>query len=104
MNTEQKSPAMGFLTEVAGGPLSLGELLDSIREGEGLTQVEFSAKLGLSRSHLCDIEQGRKNLNPERAARYARILGYSEAQFVRLALQKVVSDAGLNFSVEVRAA
>jgi transcriptional regulator with XRE-family HTH domain len=95
---------MEFLVEVAGSPLSLGELLASIREGETLTQVELAKKLGLSRSHLCDIEQGRKNLSPERAARYARILGYSEAQFVRLALQKVVSDTGLNLSVEVRAA
>jgi transcriptional regulator with XRE-family HTH domain len=95
---------MDFLTEVAGEPLTLGEFLRSIRDGEGLSQVEFARLLGLSRSHLCDLEQGRKNLSPERAARYARILGYSEAQFVRLALQKVVSDAGLMLSVEVRAA
>ncbi len=79
---------MDFLTKIAGDPLSLADLLGSIRKGEGLTQEEFAHKLGLSRSHLCDIEQGRKNLSPERAARYARILGYSEAQFVRLALQK----------------
>ena len=104
MNTKRTSPAMDFLTKIAGDPLSLGELLGSIRKGEGLTQKEFATKLGLSRSHLCDIEQGRKNLSPERAARYARILGYSEAQFVRLALQKTVSDAGLNLDVEVRAA
>ena len=104
MNTKRVSPAMDFLAEVAGGPLTLGELLRSIRDGEELTQAEFAKRLGLSRSHLCDIEQGRKNLSPERAARYARILGYSEAQFLRLTLQKLVSDAGLNLSVEVRAA
>ena len=71
MNTEQAIPAMDFLTEVAGGPLSLAELLGSIREGEGLSQAEFAKKLGLSRAHLCDIEQGRKNLGLERAARFA---------------------------------
>jgi hypothetical protein len=49
--------------------------------------------------HLCDIEKGRKSVSPERASRFARELGYSEEQFVRLALQQLVEVAGLKFQV-----
>lgn len=103
MGTKKKSAALSFL-EKKGGPLTLGSLLSSIREGEETSQAEFARSLGISRSHLCDIEHGRKSLSVERAARFAKILGYSETQFVRLALQALVHEAGLTLDVEVRAA
>ena len=99
----KKSAALATLESITGGPLSLGDLLASIRVGEGLTQTDFAAQLEISKSHLCDIEKGRKTVSPKRAARFAQILGYSEAQFVRLALQGMIEDAGLGFTVQVAA-
>lgn len=64
----------------------------------------MAERLEISRSHLCDIEKQRKTVSPERAARFASILGYGEAQFVRLALQGLVEDAGLRLRVHVTAA
>lgn len=104
MSTENRSEAMTFLEGVTGAPLTLGDLLLSIRLGEGMSQVDFAHTLKISRSHLCDLEKGRKTLSPQRASRFARILGYSELQFVRLALQAMVEDAGLNLTVQVVAA
>ena len=98
------SKAMAFLEELTGGPLTLGGLLRSIRCGEEESQVSFAKKLGVTRSHLCDIEKGRKLVGPERAAKWARLLGYDEAQFVRLALQELVEKAGLDLTVRVDAA
>ncbi len=46
---------------------------------EEMSQVEFAKQLGISRSHLCDIEKGRKSVSVARAARFAKILGYGEA-------------------------
>ena len=104
MSTDStESNAIEFLESLTGGPLTLGELIASIRLGEEVPQVEFARRLNISRSHLCDIEKGRKTLSPKRAARFARILGYSEAQFVRLALQDLVNEAGLKLSVQVAA-
>ena len=103
MSTKKKSATMAFL-EKKGGGLTLGNFLIAIREGEDASQVEFARSLGISRSHLCDIEHGRKSLSVDRAARFAKILGYSETQFVRLALQALVQEAGLKLDVEVRAA
>jgi transcriptional regulator with XRE-family HTH domain len=86
---------MRFLEEVTGGPLTFGNLMEAIRLGEGLSQAEFARQLGMSRSHLCDIEKGRKSVSLTRAAQLAKTLGYSEKQFVRLALQELVDEAGL---------
>lgn len=94
---------MRFLEDVAGRALNLGGLLESIRLGEEMSQTAFAKKLGISASHLCDIEKGRKVVSPERAARFAKILGRSEQQFVRLALQELVDEAGLKMTVEIAA-
>lgn len=99
----KKSRAVARLEALAGGPLTLARYLVAIREGEGWSQAEFAEKLGVSRSHICDIEKGRKTVSPSRAAKFAKILGYSEPQFVQLALQSLVEEAGLRMDVQVEA-
>ena len=96
----RKSAAVRFLENIAG-PLTLGTALAAIREGEEWSQAEMARKIGVSRSHLCDIEKGRKFVSPGRAAEFARTLGYSERHFVRLALQELVDEAGLDLEVRV---
>ena len=98
------SAALQFLEQRAGGPLTLGRLLESIRLGEEQSLTDFARNLGISRSHLCDIEHGRKSVSVGRAVRFAKTLGYPEDQFVRLALQAMVEEAGLRLQVKVQAA
>ncbi|MBS1982819.1 MAG: helix-turn-helix transcriptional regulator [Bdellovibrionales bacterium] len=86
------------------GPLTLGNCLEAIRMGEELSQTDMARHLGISKSHLCDIEKGRKNVSPAKASQYARALGYSELQFVSLALQDIVKRDGLSYKVSVVAA
>ncbi|MFT4570038.1 MAG: DNA-binding transcriptional regulator YiaG [Hyphomicrobiaceae bacterium] len=93
-----------FLEKLSGGPLTFGRLLAAIREGEEIAQVAFAATLGISKSHLCDIEKGRKVVGAARAARFASILGYCPERFVALALQAQVEEAGLKLNVTVKAA
>ena len=107
MGTRQRTKTRrtkDFLQQLVGAPLTFGSLLTAIREGEEMSQVEFAAKLGISRSHLCDIEKERKSVGPARAARFARTLGYPPESFVALALQAQVREAGLKLSVKVEAA
>ena len=101
MTTKKKSETLKFLEELTGRPLTLGGLLESIRLSEEMSQATFAKKLGISSSHLCDIEKGRKVVSPERAARFAKVLGRSREQFVRLSLQEMVDEAGLKMRVEV---
>jgi transcriptional regulator with XRE-family HTH domain len=100
----KKSAAMQFMEELTGGPLTLGRVMLAIREGEEESQVEFARRLGISRSHLCDIEKDRKPVSPARAAEFARTLGYSETQFVRLAIQAQLKRAGLKMNVHIESA
>ncbi len=99
-----KSRTMKFLESIAGSPLTVGLLINSIRLAEEASLATFSAKLKITISHLCDIEKGRKSLSVERAARFAKILGRSQEQFVRLALQDSINQAGLKMVVSVKAA
>ena len=55
----KKSDAVRYLEKVTGGPVTLGRFLEAVRLGEELTQPAFAKKLGLSKSHLNDIEKGR---------------------------------------------
>lgn len=103
MRTKKKSDAMKFLEGLVG-ELTLGGLIEAMRQAEETSQVEFAKKLGISKQHLCDIEKGRKFVSPERAAKFARILGHSERSFVALALQDIVNQGGLKLKVNVEAA
>ncbi len=85
------------------GPLTLGKTVASIREGEEMSLAAFAVKLGTTAAKVSDIEHGRRHLGPRRAAEWARALGYSEAQFVRLALQEMVDEEGLDLEVRVAA-
>ena len=104
MSTRRKSRTVRVLESKVREPLTLGAFLEAIRLGEKLSQAEFARRLGISRSHLCDIEKGRKVVGAERAVRFASELGYSQAQFLQLSLQAMLAESGLKFSVTVRAA
>jgi len=94
----------GEFLESLDGKLTFGKMLWSIRKCDEISQSQFAKKLGISKSHLCDIEQDRKNVSPERAARWAKLLGYSEHLFVQLSLQGMVDKGRLGFKVLVEAA
>jgi antitoxin HigA-1 len=100
----RKSAAMKLLERISRGPLTLGRAIESIRKSEELSQDECARKLGVSKSHLCDVEKGRKSVSPERAAKWARALGYPESVLVRLAIQGELDAAGLKYKVEIEAA
>jgi antitoxin HigA-1 len=99
-----KNKAMPFLEDIMGGPLTFGDHLAAIRQGEGMTLAAFAEKLGVSRQHLCDIEKGRRRISPDRASKWARSLGYSEILMVQLALQHMLEEAGLKMKVSVKVA
>jgi transcriptional regulator with XRE-family HTH domain len=100
----KKSEAIELLEKISGGPLTLGRAIESIRKSQDLSQDACAKKLGVSKSHLCDVEKSRKPVSPERAAKWARTLGYPESVLVRLANQDELDTAGLKYKVEIEAA
>lgn len=100
---EGRIDAMEFF-ESLYGPVTLGGMLWSLRMCDEISQAEFARRLGVSRSHLCDVEKGRKVVSPERAAAWAKVLGFPETVFVKLALQEQLDRAGVKMNVQVEAA
>lgn len=89
------------IEKITGTKLTLGKLLWAIRQADEISQVDFANTLGITKQHLCDIERGRKSVSPKLAAEYGKTLGYSQEQFIRLALQDLLDREGLNVQVEV---
>jgi transcriptional regulator with XRE-family HTH domain len=105
MATKEKSQARKVLEKYTSGPQTLGRFITSIRKGEEMNLEEFGKQLGISQSHLSDIENGRKLVSAVLAAQYAKKLGYSEKQFIRLALQDSLNRQGLEkYHVNIEAA
>jgi len=100
----KKDSDLRYLEKLMGGPLTLGGALSALREAEGESLSQFAQRLEISRTHLSDIEHGRRSVSLERAAKFASALGQHQAQFVRLALQDQVREAGLKLRVDVHAA
>lgn len=102
MNTRKKSDARKYLEKITGGPLTFAKMLRAIRLCDEASQVDFATKLGISKSHLCDIEKGRKSVSPERAEEFAQVLGYSEEQFVRLAIEEQLKKLRRAYVVKIK--
>jgi len=100
----RNAKALNALQAISGKALTLGNLLSAIRQGEDLSQAEFSLKLGISKQYLSDLEHGRRFASPKAAVQYAKQLGYSPNQFLRLSLQDIVNRDGIDFLVDVKAA
>lgn len=81
----------------------LGEQLVTWRIKEGLGQEALAKRLGISKSHLCDIEKGRKFLSAERAAKFAKTLGIAPEHMIKWALQDSLSAQGLHFKLKLEA-
>lgn len=96
------SDALRFLKELTHEQLSISNLIKTLRECEELSQVEFAKKLSITRQRLCDIEHGRNRISPKAAAEFAKKLGYSESQFVRLALQDILERDKLLYRIELQ--
>ena len=52
MTIKKKSDAVKFLEKIAGGPLTIASLLESIRMSDDVSQSAFAKKLKISKSPL----------------------------------------------------
>ncbi|MDF1756688.1 MAG: helix-turn-helix transcriptional regulator [Legionellaceae bacterium] len=92
---------MNTLNKITGGRLTFGKMLKSIRLCDEINQGEFAKLLKVTQSYLSDLENNRKEISPKKAAEFARILGHSEKQFIRLAIQDSLERQGLHYAIDV---
>lgn len=100
-STRMSDKSLAFLENLTGKKMTLGNLLWSIRECEAMSQTEFAKLLHISRQYLCDLEHGRRTVSTKSAAAFAKTLGHSPIQFIRLAIQDDLNKNGFHFDVEI---
>lgn len=93
--------AKKFLDDLLGERFSFGSAIKAYRIREDLTQQELGDQLGVSKSHIKDLEKGNVLVSLEKAAKYAKKMGEIEKYFVKLAIQDQVAKAGLDYKVDV---
>ena len=99
---QKRSSTRLFLEKLRGGPLTFGGMIRSFRMADEISQVELAEKVRISKANLCDIEHGRRPVSIEKAALFARVMGYSETQFVAVALEDQLRDAGFEAHIELK--
>lgn len=93
---------MNKLNKITGGELTFGKAIKALRLCEEIKQGDFAEMLKVTQSYLSDIENDRKEVSPQKAAEIAKILGHSEKQFIRLAMQDTLRRKGFHYDIELR--
>lgn len=92
------------MEKLMGGPQTFGRMIEGLRICDELVQAELARRMKMTRSNLCAIEKGRRGVSIEMAAKFARVMGYSVDYFVKVAIQDQLRKAGLDITVDLRAA
>ena len=101
MTTKIKIRAKMAIRKITG-PISFGEMIQSLRTAYGHSQVHMAFILGITKQDLCNIEKGRKNVSIERAIGFAKALDMPSKTFAKYALQDQLNKAGIIGEVEIK--
>ena len=84
------------------GALTFGQMINSLRVADEFSQIDLAKKMKISRAMLCDIEKGRRVVSLKTAKKFAKVLGYSEEQFVTQVLQDMARSVGYNAEIQLK--
>jgi HTH-type transcriptional regulator/antitoxin HipB len=66
-------------TGTLSSTLELGELVRSVRKGQGLTQLDVAGLAGLSNRFIIDLERGKETLQMQKVLDVLALLGLEVA-------------------------
>lgn len=99
---KEKSATIKYLESISGGPLTLQKLVEAIRLGEEWTKREMAETIGVSPTYYSDFVAGKKPVSAQKAASWAKKLGYSESQFIKYAIDDQLKRQKLSkYEVEI---
>lgn len=61
--------------------LEFGSYVKELREAKGLTQRQLAALVGVIDNHVSDVENGVREISPERYEKFADVLGVPHCIF-----------------------
>ena len=84
------------------GPFTFATFILGARTTLDLTQVQMAARIGISKSALCEIEKGRTLVSPKSAVSYAKKAGFSMTLALESCLQDQLRKAKINKRVKIQ--
>lgn len=102
MTTKKTDSTLKLLEKIASKRLTLGSAIWAMRTSDGISQVEFAEKLGVSKQYLCDLEHDRKSVSVKQAAKFAKVLGHPVITFIQLAIQDQLNKENLKLKVKLQ--
>jgi transcriptional regulator with XRE-family HTH domain len=81
------------------GPLTFGQLLESHRLSEELSQSDMAKKLKISRQKLNDFEHGRRSPSLRMTADFAERLGEHAPTWISIVIEEMLRKDHLDFKV-----
>ena len=93
--TKSSIESLELIDNILGNRLTFGSALKANRLAEEMTQEQLGRKAKVSRQYIHQLETGARNPSVEQAVRFSRIFGMLEDQFIVLALQAQLTDAGI---------
>lgn len=95
----KKSEARKFLETLRGGELTFGRMIKSLRHSDAVSQTDLAKVMGITRQTLNDIESGRSRVDFIRAAKFALVMGYSVAMFLKKSMEDKLQNEGFEFEI-----
>jgi len=93
---------IAYLEELTKGSLTFAQMIHSIRICNEIPQVKLAKMMNISRSYLCDIENGRRFVSLQKARMFAQVLGYPETYFIAAVITDQLRVAGMPYIVELK--
>ncbi len=81
------------------GPLTFGQLIQTHRLSEEITQSKMAKKLKISRQKLNDFEHGRRFPSLRMAAQVADSLGEHVPTWISIVIEEMLREEHLDFKV-----
>ena len=102
MTTKKKAfNAMTELDKLTQDKISISSTIRALREASHISQSTLAQKLGVSRSVMCDIENGRRIVSIETAMKIAKELHSSTNGLIALAIEDMAKRSGIKFKMQI---
>lgn len=90
--------------DVVWDKTTLGNMIASLRQCDGISQKGLAEKTGVSKQFLSNVENNKKNVGIKFVKKIAKALDYPVEPFLELLIRDQIKKEGLNVEVKITAA
>ena len=82
---------------------TLGSMISSLRQCDGISQTQLAVKIGVSKQFLNSVEKNRKHVGIKFVQKVSEALEYPVEPFLELLVKDQIAREGINVDVSITA-